>query len=286
MSTVNSYLPLTDFKNWLATRGLAGAVGTDTSDDAVIEDLLEGASRYLDAETGCMFFPRVETRYHDVPDSETYDPRLLYMDDDLLEITTLTNGDNTIVPSTEYDLWPKNTTPHLGIRLKDTSTYQWVSDTTGNYKFVISVLGWWGNRKQYAQRGWLSGGTLGAAITDATTLAFTMITGHSLVAGQIIKIDSEIYNIASISTNTITPIKRGDNGSTAATHADGATVYIWQPNEDVKTAILQIVGNVYANRSGQASSGRISVTASGVVIRPEDVPPMAQKIIERYRRIT
>ena len=286
MAVINAYVTPADFKAWLATRGLVGSVGTDATDDTVIEDLLESASRYVDGETGCTFFPRVETRYFDVPDSESYDPRLLYLDDDLLEVITLKNGDGTTIPSTEYDLWVKNIAPYLGIRLKDTSTYLWVSDTTGNYKFVISVLGWWGNRKQYSQRGWLSGGTLGAAITDATTLAFTMSSGHSLVAGQVIKIDSEIYNIAIVSTNTITPVKRGDNGSTAATHTNGTTVYVWQPMDEVRTAVLQTVGNVYANRSGQSSGGRISVTAAGVIIRPEDVPPLASQIISRYRRIS
>ena len=67
MTTINSHATLTDFGRWLATRGLAGSVGTDTSDDAVIENLLVAASRYADGER--TFYPRIETRYYDLPDS-------------------------------------------------------------------------------------------------------------------------------------------------------------------------------------------------------------------------
>lgn len=53
---------------------------------------------------------------------------------------------------------------------------------------------------------------------------------------------------------------------------------------DIKDATLAITQSLYAARSGQSpTSGRISVTAGGIVIRPEDVPTFAQRIIESYR---
>ncbi len=278
MATINSLVTLTDFKNWLATRGLAGSIGTDTSDDAVIESLLVAASRYADGER--TFYPRIETRYYDLPDSVT-----LYLDDDLLDLTTLTNGEGTAIVSSNYLCEPYNSPPYYKVKLRDTSTVNWLSSAAGSDQRVISVLGWWGYHNKFTQRGWLSGGTLSAAITDTTTLAFSATTGHTLVAGNIIKIDSEIYNVATAATNTITPIKRGDNGSTAATHVISSVIYVWQPMDEIRSAVLQIVGNMYSNRSGQSSGGRISVTAAGVVIRPEDVPPLAQKTLDHYWRL-
>lgn len=53
---------------------------------------------------------------------------------------------------------------------------------------------------------------------------------------------------------------------------------------DVKDAVLLIAQSVNSSRSGQASAGKVSVTAGGIVIRPEDVPPLAQDIINHYRR--
>ena len=111
-----------------------------------------------------------------------------------------------------------------------------------------------------------------------------MTAGHTVAVGQILKIDSEIYNIATVSTNTITPNQRGDNGSTSAMHSNGATVYVWMVEEQIKLAVLETALGVNAMRNGQANSGKISITAAGVVIRPEEVPPMAQAIFMSYRR--
>lgn len=54
---------------------------------------------------------------------------------------------------------------------------------------------------------------------------------------------------------------------------------------DIKGACLGISLNVYQNRSGQSSAGNVSVTAAGVVIRPQDVPGWALQAINKYRRL-
>lgn len=51
----------------------------------------------------------------------------------------------------------------------------------------------------------------------------------------------------------------------------------------IKTAVMAIAQSVNSSRSGQASAGKVSVSAGAIVIRPEDVPTFAQKIIEHYR---
>lgn len=52
---------------------------------------------------------------------------------------------------------------------------------------------------------------------------------------------------------------------------------------DIGEATKIIAQSVNSSRSGQFSAGRITVTAAGIVIRPEEVPAMAQRIINRYR---
>jgi hypothetical protein len=54
--------------------------------------------------------------------------------------------------------------------------------------------------------------------------------------------------------------------------------------DDIKELTLAISQNVYAGRSGQSNNGSITVTAGGVVIRPQDVPAFGQLIIARYRK--
>lgn len=133
MAITSGYATLAEYKLF------QNIASTDTDDDKVIEDLIEGSSRLIDRETGRTFYARTETRYYDVPEE-----RLLRMDDDLLTITTLTNGDAATIASTEYNTVPKNTTPYYGIRLKEASSYYWAYDSDGNTEDVISIAGTWG----------------------------------------------------------------------------------------------------------------------------------------------
>lgn len=284
MTQANLYATVDDFKNYMVARGQGTSVITDTTDDVVLADILAAVSRYIEDETGGRtFYPRYETRNHSIPWKQN-DNSILFFDDDLLEMVTFTNGNGTDFTAAQYNLLSKNIEPKWAAKLVITSTVTWQS-STGNFEYILPVTAWWGYHNRYTQRGWLLAGTLGAAITDTTTLAFTMTAGHTLAAGQIIKIGTEMYNISTVVTNTITPIQRGDNGSTTATHLNGASVYIWQFQPEIKSITLQIAQSVRQKRTGQESAGRITVTQAGVVIRPEEVPPMAEKVLRAFSRL-
>ncbi len=272
----NKYATLTDYKAYAVARGQTAS--TDTTDDAVVSNLLTQASRYLDRETKRQYFPSVETRLYDIPDD-----RDLILDGDLLEVTTFTNGDALAISSTNY-LLKGNRPPYWCISLRDISTVSWTTSADGSAEQVLSLAGVWGYHNDYSARGWLQVGTLGAAITDTTTLAFTASAGHGIVAGQILKIDSEFYNVSTVATNTITPVRRGDNGSTAATHLNGATVYAWQPMDEVKQYTLEIAHSAYMRRFGKNTGESATVTAAGVVLSPRDIPALAQSFINDMRR--
>ncbi len=277
----NAYATLAEYKAYAVARGQTAS--SDAADDAVIADLLEGASRYIDGECGGRkFYPSVETHYYSVPDNSA-DDRMLWFAEDVLEIISVTNGEGTAVSNDDYYLMPRNYEPKYAIHLKDSVSTYWQASSTGEVDYVIAIAAFCGYHNGYSQRAWGTGGTLNGAINDTITLAFTMAGGHGVLADQVIKIDNELLIVDSVSANTITALRRGDNGSTAATHADGATVHTWQPMRRVQEAALAITQRAYANRVGQSSQGSVTVTAAGVVIRPEDVPPRAQKVIESLR---
>jgi hypothetical protein len=52
---------------------------------------------------------------------------------------------------------------------------------------------------------------------------------------------------------------------------------------DIKEICEEIVLNLSQSRDGQSSQGNITVTASGIVIRPQDIPARAQRIFASYR---
>jgi hypothetical protein len=274
MSNINLYATLADYKAFTTSRGQT--TSTDTADDGVIKDLLENNSRYLDGESDRRFYPTIENYHYDIPENKS----TLYINDDLLEVTTLTNGDATVIASTDYLLRSPNFTPYWGLDLVASSSVTWQADSNGNVKQVIGLLGVFGYCEKYAQRGWAIGGTLGAAITDTTTLAFTMTAGHTLAVGHIIKIGSELMNIDTVASNTITPIARGDNGSTAATHLNGTTVYIFRPDPRAKLAVLEQTVISYAQRFGKSVANDASVTALGVTISPRGLAKSMADLID------
>lgn len=278
MANFNLYATLSDYKNYSVSRGNSASL--DGIDDAVIIDLLEEASRHLDDLARRQFYPTIETRVFDTPgDSE------LLLDKDLLSLTTLTNGDASVISAANYTLAPANDTPKYAIRLKGDSSVTWEPDSDNDTEQVISVLGWWGYRQQFSARAWQSVGTLGAAISDTTTLAFTMTSGHTVKAGQILKIDSEIYNVDTVATNTVTPFARGDNGSTAATHSNGATVYKWIPESKVRIATLEKTAVDYARRFGKSISETAQVTAAGIVLAPNGDPQSVADVVIQFGRL-
>lgn len=284
MATINAYTTVSDFKTYVTASGQTMA--TDTTDDGVIEDLLERASRYIDGQTRRHFYPSVETRLYDIPE-DVDDERMLMLDDDLLAVTTFTNGDATVIAATDYKLLPYNVMPKFAIRLKDSSDVTWETDTDGSPQACLSLLGTWGFHEDYTARAWTSTGTLGAAQTSTTSTSFTVTAGHSLqsTGGQIVKIDTELMQTTTSGSASMTVSARGDNGSTAATHDNGSTVYAWQVMEDVRGACLEIAANAYRRRFGENQSGQSITTPSGLVIGPADVTETARRTIDRLRRI-
>jgi hypothetical protein len=144
---VISVTPASGITNGYTTRqevlDLIRAESTDVLDDAVIDALITQASRWIDRHTGRTFYARTETRLYDVPDYDD-DGRTLFLDDDLLTVTTLTNGDLVVLTTADYFLLPRNETPKYAVKLKDVSDKIWEVDSNSSSEGVISLVGTWG----------------------------------------------------------------------------------------------------------------------------------------------
>ncbi len=141
-----AYATLDDVKRYIGTG--------QTLDDTLLQSDLERAQSTIEKETHRWFEARAATRYYRREDlqfgqesafrqdlyHEVLNPRgkVLDLDADLLGVTTLTNGDGTVIPSDGYWLEPRNDPPYRAIRLK--TAYAWVFSTDGE----IAVAGTWG----------------------------------------------------------------------------------------------------------------------------------------------
>ena len=285
MSTnaINGYTTLAVWKEWKQSSGTA--LATDTTDDSTINEIIEGVSRFIDAETGRTFYPRVQSRVFDAPRG-TKDDRVLWLDDDLLEVLSVTNGDDTTVSSSDYNTFPFNDYPKSWLKFKQAISTIWEVDSNGNSESVIDVNAFWGMHREYAIRAWSLGGTINDATFTAgkTTLAVQTGEGSGFAADTLIKVENEIMRITGISTDDLT-IVPGENGSTAAAHDDDTAIYIWNVQHDIRTAAIQIATNFYQRRYGENVSGVATITAAGVVISPRDVPDAARNIIDNNVRV-
>lgn len=274
---MNYYATQQDFLAWRAS-----AVTSDAADDAIIDMLLEETSRFIDEHTGRSFYPRIEERLYDFPSIR--EPKTLMFDDDLLSLTKLTNGDGTEITNSDYILETSGLTPYWCVKLKDVSTVTWEQDSSGSSQRVLSVNGVWGYHNRYAYA-WKSVTTLGAAITNTTSLTFTVSSNASFGVGSIIKIDNEICNVTALGTGTITVEFRGDNGSTAVTHLINVPVYLWQVMNPIKQACLIIANSLYQKRYGENASSSTIVTPTGLVIPPKDIPDVALAMLRPFVRM-
>ncbi len=131
MAIVNGYATLAELKVRVGI--------TDTGDDAVLEAVIEAASRAIDGETGRVFYAATATRYFTAEDSE-----LLFVDD-LLSVTTLKadeDGDRTYETAwavTDYDLEPYNSTPYTRIQIAPKGTRTFPTGRRG-----VEIAGSWG----------------------------------------------------------------------------------------------------------------------------------------------
>jgi len=129
-----SYIEVGELKDYLGI--------TETTDDALIGDAIADAVDYIERETHRVFTATTLTKYYGREALDPCNSKLLHLDDDLLTITTLTNGDSssTAITSADYTLLPRNSTPYHAILLTTNGSSYWQFDTD----YWVSVAGTWG----------------------------------------------------------------------------------------------------------------------------------------------
>lgn len=248
---------------------------TGTANDARYRRYIANASRAIEDVTGRTFVPVTATKYFDVP---VRCPDRLFLEyDDLLSITTLTDQTGTIT-SADYWLYPLNMTPRHSIVLNTTDlgrAFEYDDDP----EKAITIAGQWG----YCNDTVSTGLTLGAAIINTTGTSITL-SSTTCETGWTLLVDSEALFVSAVSGNVAT-VERGVNGTTAATHLNGAAVSRYVVPADVEQACLEIAMHSNNTRAAggirQESIGEYSITYGTSAA----MPASAQTALRRYRRL-
>lgn len=253
-----------------------------SADDAELLRILRRVSRAIDHEVGYPFWAQVGTQYYDGNGEKRLWPQLSPTVGHVLTVTQIDidrDDDGTyelsLTEGEDYRLWPLNrtNTPAWALDILSRSTRV---DAWPRGQSTIRIQGVFG----YSYEVELVG-TLAAAISSTTATTLTMTTGHGVKTGHTLRIDDEQLYVTGIEADTVT-VERGVNGTTAATHANGAAVNARRYPGDIETAcLLQSARMAREIQTGGAGS----VGGEQFAIAFQSVYPAIRDAIGHYRLV-
>jgi hypothetical protein len=258
----------------------------DSEFDLEIRAFMESTARVVDEHCGKYFHTWEGTHYFRGSKSP------LYLPEDVLSITTIKtdeDGDgtfeNNLTANTDYYLHPLNDSPRgfpkTKIEINPNGSYGGFAPGIIRGVEIVGVFGY-GNglsATPYAT----SGATLNEALDASETEVTTTDTDFELSIGQTIRIDSEQMYIENYINSELT-VKRGVNGTTAATHSNGAAISIYEYPEPVVKACLMHCSNSY-RKAGSDSEGVYGTTETGAAFFKKSLDPDIREMLHDYRRV-
>ncbi len=250
--------------------------------DPISTDLfryVEEASAWLTGTNGLngRFIPFTETRRFDGP----RDRRHLFIDP-LLSVTTLID-DTTTLSSTDYLLYPRNRKwtngPYTEIQIDPDASgvTAWTRE-----RDIIAITGLWGKYNESVD----TGVTLGANIAATTTATMTVSDASLIFPGMVLLIGTEQIIVDGVSdvTGAVFTIRRGVNGTTAATHTSADTINRYKPPGDVIYLCRQIAVLMHKKEEG-GFAGKSGSDDLGEVFYHREFPKDVVKAVKLNYRI-
>lgn len=277
-----------DYVTLTQARAYLKLTATETGDDTLLQTFITWANQQLNcARRGDV---RLETRYYDYPikqasqmgvyDVETWVQQMnaagmlsqgrLLLDDDLLELVSVTNGDGNALPTTELVPEPANIYPKHILRIKRGSSYSWEPGTNGDREQVIAVTGWWGYNPDYTGA-WINTDAVGNDPLAANGTSITVAASSRFQVGQMIKIESELILITALASSTSLTVTRGVNGTTAVAHVKNTVIYLYNAFGNYALAAMRLTAWRYRQKDANVFEKTTSFE-TGTTIIPAAIP--------------
>jgi len=258
-----------------------GIPAADTSDDGRLLAALRQATAQIERYTARRFAPTVQTRRYDY-----LTPYRLNLDIDLLQLIALVNGDGSSIDVDDAILLPTGDGPKHAIAL----------DVMGGVTFnfesmreqaiqVTGVWGWhdawseaWRNSADTVQNAPLSDSAASITVSDADGADAAGLSPRFQV-GQLLKIEDEYLHVIAVNptTNAVSVI-RGVRGTTATSHAQGTTIHVYAPPQDVQALCLRWATWLYQQVDA-------AIGAGADWLYPPDLPPDVRTLAAPFRRV-
>ena len=248
-------------------------LGVDSvTDDARLLSALESATAHIQRVTQRYFTPHIKTINHDVDF-----PQELLLNDDLLKLTSLTNGDGTTIDLADVIVIPDSHQPASLLILTE-GVFTWETSAL-NAITVSGVWGWhddwsqaWHDTGDVVQDNPLSANSTTLTVTDANVVD-ALYQWPRFQVGQLLKIEDEYLRVLEITINesaddTLT-VQRGVNGTTASAHAQSTSIYRYQAPADIESIALRWATWLYKEPDARTISG---------------IPSALMRDLDRFRR--
>jgi hypothetical protein len=225
-------------------RARLGLAAADSADDRRLLWALESASAALERRAGRRFSPHLATRRQTITAS-----RELLLDDDLLELHSLSDGLGQTIPLDAVIRLPQQP-PHSALLLTGGAALAW-DDAPVAAAAVTGIWGWH-DMWEAAWRG--SGDSVAAAVTAAavslpvTDAAGVDASGETprFQVGQMLRIEAEYLRVLAVNAaDHLLTVTRGSSGSAAAAHAAGTPIAVFQPALEVEAWALRLAARLY-----------------------------------------
>jgi len=257
--------------------------GWDTDDQELVADFIQQASSDIFGELGWLTLPYVDTLVFDWSnDYISHDSKELWLSGDacLLAATTITNGDNTSISSSDYVLQPNNRYPVKIIRLKGSKCWK---PNCNQWEQAISVTGIWGYVPHY-EWAWQTRGYTVQNTTEisasGTTLEVGAGNGANFSRGEYLQLDSETVFVTATATDDIS-IARGQLGTTAAIHPNGAIINHFNHDNIIKRAATEWTAYLYTTKDQLGQ--QVQVSDNGVSIVQGLSPTLYNALMKRQK---
>jgi len=246
------------------------------------KDIIPMISAYIMRYCGRSFTPFVATETYYLQDIRLRDPHLwrgnskrLMLDGDLLVPSSVT-WDGTLLANTEWREGDPRRTPYYYLDFNPMNSTISLFPTD-DFNAAVEVAGTWGYHNSYSQC-YTAVEPITLASTTATAITVVASSAYELL--QYVRCEDELMQIVAKPTPTSLTVRRGVNGTSAATHS-AATLSIYNPAPDVRQAATRLAAWAYQHRNDLGD--RINFADGSSVVT--EMPAFVREVLDRLKRI-
>lgn len=253
---------------------------------------LRTITRRIMQVAGMDFEPYYELRRKTAwPEQVNSELGIYTLKDYLLELDTIVNDGETLVYNTNVFAYPRqNELPITALRLQFDSDLAWYPCDSDDQFETIQITGWWGWKRYYEVDGFIdSTDDVPAGGITAAAPSFTVADVDGLNAlgisprismGNLLRIEDELLEVVltDTTTNAVT-VRRGVRGTTAAAHAAGTQINVWNVEDDIRYVAARAAAYNFS-RIGAFNTVQVQDYTS--VVYPPDFPAQVRAAIQGY----